>query len=198
MKESISNSTLVVLLVIAIGVSVLGIWVSVSGQGPGFTGAATSNDSGTVELSVSGTVGLVVTDALINQTVTVDANSSSCYVMGNGTQGTGCILDQADGITFENTGNTLILNVTAYASKNADEIIVNATSASISYLAQASEVGACGSYASNPLSNQTVLIATNCNFGDTADESNVYLIYNFTSDAAATTETAQVTFIGTA
>ena len=72
MAEQISNKTLLVLLVVAIGVSVMGIWVSLSKQTTVLTGASIAQ-TGTLSVSVGEYVAIAI-------------NNDDIFVSNNGVE----------------------------------------------------------------------------------------------------------------
>ena len=202
MSETVSNKTLVVLLVVAIGISVLGIWVSVS-KTAGLTGAQTAQEQqGTATVTISGVASIVLNDATITYDLTFLQNATTCTYVTNQTDlnNVGCNVSVVDSMELENTGNVNV-NINATSSLSPDGVFINATSAT-QYLYAVDTSGESGS-CDTPSVSGVVLTNTSesllcdvLHFGDAADSLTIYHGATTTTDAVGGTAQT-ITFYAT-
>lgn len=224
MAESISNKTLVVLLVIAIGVSVMGIWVSLSKQSVVLTGASTSQ-IGTVQLRVSEFVGISInnnsidfgnitlTQGLINCTLNSSQSTDPLNLTGNVSQPSpvvnytclpadpGCICNGSSTFApsffeIQNDGNVRI-NLSIQSAMNASAFFGGSTLSQQKYYAYAGEANSCVS----GLQNTPVALTTSSTQAcgcmsatDANDTVRTELIEIIASDATAGLHNQSITF----
>jgi hypothetical protein len=210
----ISNKALSLLLLVAIVVSVSGTIITLSNQGDGATGRATSQTSGITNFSINTSLSIRLNNALIPFGVgTVNDSHTACAMGTNWTPpatpeciGFNATVHEAN-LTIENNGN-LPANVSVLFTKNATTFIGgSATSPSLKYRVRNVESSSCttirnGSsftevgdrYETNASENARI-----CNFLATADSSDLIdlgIWINVPKDAATGSHTVTLTFTG--
>jgi len=182
-------------------VAVLVIVVSLASIGIQFTGYATTDDSATVNVTIT-------TSAAINFTVDlVDFGTGS---VNNGSAGatlaTGANLSEADGtwtgtksaLTLENIGN---VNVTLNLSANAAaQAYLGGTDPLFQYKVTDNETDACGGVAgtyANFTTGDGVLVCSPLDFDNDRDKINIDIKLYIPSDSNVGTQTATITATGT-
>lgn len=185
MNETVSNKTLVVLLVVAIGVSVMGIWVSVSQQDSVLVTGAATTDQGTATINIAALSAIALTDAQINATVTWLGNGSSGSVITNGscTPSTACTVT-TDVFTLENTGNTNVsVNVTGVGYDAGTDLFTTLTGG-INAITTNNEASSCASGLANAydVTNLTSSqICGNLLSADGSDSIDIAVMFNITT-----------------
>ena len=117
--SDISNKTLAVVVSVSVAIFLIGVLLSVqSKQGlTGITGLATTNQTGTAQLTVTSATELTNQVSSINWgSGFVNASHTNCTMDSEGTLGLGCVTfsSQSSGFLLENTGNTnLSVNYTS-------------------------------------------------------------------------------------
>ena len=200
MNETVSNKTLVILLVVAIGVSVMGIWVSVSKQDQVYlTGAVTQE--GTATLTISNLSSIVATDNQINVTVAFTGNvTGSVQVTTNATcePSAACVVGH-DNFTVENTGNQPVaLTVTGVGYSNPTTYF--STTTQIGAAVVEAEAGSCTSglaSSSNVTNASTDTICSTFQSDDNNDELAIFVTLDLSSDETGGSQSFQWQFEAT-
>lgn len=185
MNETVSNKTLVVLLVVAIGVSVMGIWVSVSKQDSVLVTGAATTDQGTATINIQALTAIALTDAQINATVTWLGNGSSALITTNGTcNPSGACTVTNDVFTLENTGNTNVsVNVTGVGYASPSDLFTTIFGG-VNAITTNNETSSCASGLANALNvtNQSSsTICSNLLSTDASDALNIAVQFNITT-----------------
>ena len=118
MAEQISNKTLLVLLVVAIGVSVMGIWVSLSKQTTVLTGASIAQ-TGTLSVSVGEYVAIAINNNSISfDNITLSGGISYCLLESNSTSDQLDLIGNATGLVNFTVGSDGILGNASVSGKS--------------------------------------------------------------------------------
>ncbi|RME53549.1 hypothetical protein D6783_01635 [Candidatus Woesearchaeota archaeon] len=146
----VSNKTLGLLLIAAMLISLFGTFFSLNQverfAGPP-TGAATSNQTGNVTLTVTTSVGCTFGSFnLVDFGSGYVAGGQRCYMTSNGTTGSGCsggLSSPSQDFILENNGN---VNATVYVNSNATaaQFLSGSTSPQFQIAGLDNESGSCG------------------------------------------------------
>lgn len=198
-----NNKILITLLVIAIVISIVGLFMPKQTI-LWMTGKAT--DTGQLQVTISGTTAINFTDGTINWgTGTVTEGYSSCTLDTEGTNGADCtgFTTQTDGFRIENIGNSDVTLQIA-TGKNAATLL-GGTSPSYQYkmVNVTGEEGACQGMAPTTYTdvNNTspgTTVCTNFTAEDTADTVDVDVNIVIPSDSLTGTLTDTFTATATA
>jgi hypothetical protein len=193
MSESISNKTLVVLLVIAIGVSVMGIWVSVSKQNSFITGAPVV-DQGTATVNIQALLAGTFTVNSLNSTLNITDETATwvqfdtdgtCLPTGNCTIGVGSL-------TFNNNGN-VNASVNIKSDLNGTDVFAMLQGPLQIHVTESSND--CHGTLTEYVNVSTVdsVACTNLNYVNGADNLGMTVRANITTDQTAGTQQFQIT-----
>lgn len=141
-QDDISNTTLALLLVVAIVVSVGGTYV-VLNRSPGITGLFTgTNTNGTVSFTQQGVLSIRLTDAQTTFGNVTSTANGTCVINTEGRQGNCTSTLSNDYMELENDGN-VPASVTINSTKDRNQSFRLGTGGNQSFKASNSESGAC-------------------------------------------------------
>jgi len=180
--DEITNKTLIVLLVVAIGVSVLGIWVSVSKEPTYLTAAATS-DQGTAIVQISSLLSGYFSVNSFNSTLSItDDLATNVLFNTNGTcLPSGNCTIEVGYLTFENNGN---VNASVNVTSSPNASVVFQTLNGPINLITVENAGSCqGTLTTSvQLDNTTQrTVCTNLDSTDNADNLSMYVQANIST-----------------